>query len=556
MMQAKLLSSLEKCFLDENILTKKPLGRSSMLKNERFSFQACYQRNDNIDAKVIVHLKIESPLEDVIHVTKVQHIPSSFPTYNIRVDDNYLRTTPGLYPDLLEPVRGKDDRLVTDRSLRSLWFEIVPDGKIAPGVYPIKLTFFRPDLTENNIEAELETEIEIIDAELPKQDLIVTHWFYTDCLMQYYGVEAWSEKHWEIIENFMISARSYGQNMILTPLVSPELDTYVGGYRPVTQLLEIEKKGDKYEFDFTRLGRWIDLCDKVGMEYFEICHLYSQWGCKACPQVWVTEDGEYKRVFGWDTEAAGDDYKNFLSQMIPAFLKYMKEDRKGADKRCWFHLSDEPNEKHLEQYKTLSAFLKPLIEGYPMMDALSKYEFYEQGLVDHPIPGTNHIEPFLEHNVPELWTYYCCSQAVDVSNRFFSMPSARNRILGLQLYKYNIYGFLQWGFNFYNNQYSYGTINPFYCSDGEDFVPSGDAYIVYPGTDGKAWSSLRQLVFNEGLQDMRAMKLLEELYGRGKAMEVLEAGIEPITFKKYPKDDEYILSLRRRINDMIKAKVQ
>ncbi len=555
MMRAKIISSLEKCFLDENFLTKKPLGKASMLKNERYSFQVCYDRTDLIDSKIIVHLQVDSPLADVMKITKVQQIPSSMPTYNIRVDDNYLRTEPGLFPDLLEPIR-ENDRLVTDKCLRTLWFEIAPEGKIEAGVYPIKLTFIRPDKEEDNIEAEVETEIEIIDAELPKQELIMTQWFYTDCLMQYYDEDAWSEKHWQIIENFMVSARTYGQNMILTPLLTPELDTYVGGYRPTTQLVDIVKKGDEYEFDFSRLGRWVDLCDKVGFEYFEICHFYSQWGAKACPKVMATVDGEEKRIFGWDTEAAGDDYKNFLTQFIPAFLKYMKEEKNGADKRCWFHLSDEPNEKHLEQYKLLSAFLKPLIKGYPMLDALSKYEFYEQGLVDHPVPGTNHIEPFLENNVPELWTYYCCSQAVDVSNRFFSMPSARTRILGLQLYKFNIFGFLQWGFNFYNNQYSYGTINPFVCSDGEDFVPSGDAHIVYPGTHGQAWSSLRQVVFNEGLQDLRAMKLLEELYGREKAMEVLEAGIEPITFKKYPKDDEYILALRRRINELIKAKVQ
>ena len=554
MLRAKIISSLEKCFLDENFLTKKPLEKASMLKNERYSFQACFDRTELIDSKKIVHLQVDSPLADVIRVTKVQHIPSTMPTYNIRVDDNYLRTKPGLFPDLLEPIR-ENDRLVTDKCLRSLWFEIVPDGKIAPGVYPIKLSFIDADKT-HEVEAEAEFEIEIIDAELPEQELIVTHWFYPDCLQQYYDVEMWSEKHWEIVEKFMISARTYGQTMILTPILSPELDTYVGGYRPSTQLVKIVKDGDRYEFDFTLLGRWVDLCDKVGIKYFEICHLYSQWGCKACPQVWATVDGEEKRIFGWDTEAAGEDYKNFLTQFIPAFLKYMKEEKNGADKRCWFHLSDEPNEAHLEQYKILSDFLKPLIKGYPMIDALSNYAFYEQGLVDHPIPANNHIEPFLEHNVPELWTYYCCGQAVDVSNRFFSMPSARNRILGLQLYKFNIQGFLQWGFNFYNNQYSYGTINPFQCSDGEDFVPSGDAYIVYPGTKGNPWSSLRQVVFNEGLQDLRAMKLLEHLYGREKAMEVLEAGIDPMTFKSYPKDPEYILGLRRRINQMIKEKVQ
>ncbi len=551
MLRAKIISSLEKCFWDETIQSKPALGEISMLKNERYSFQVCYNRTELVSAKVIVHLQVESPLADHIKITKVQQIPSSMPAYKDRKDDNYLRTEPGLFPDLLEPIR-ENDRLVTDNNLRALWFEIAPDGTMEAGVYPIKITFTN---TDGGVEYELSTEVEIIDALLPHQKMIMTHWFYTDCLMQYYNEEAWSERHWQIIENFMRSARTYGQNMILTPLFTPELDTYVGGYRPTTQLVGIVKNGEEYEFDFSKLGRWVDLCDKVGMEYFEICHFYSQWGAKACPKVIATVDGEEKRIFGWDTPATGDEYKNFLTQFIPAFLKYMKEEKNGADKRCWFHLSDEPNEKHLEQYKTLSEFLKPLIAGYPMIDALSKYAFYEQGLVDHPVPGINHIEPFLENNVPELWAYYCCSQCVDTSNRFFSMPGARTRILGLQLYKFNIYGFLQWGFNFYNNQYSYATINPYVCSDGEGFVPSGDAFIVYPAADGTAHSSLRQVLFNEGLQDMRALQLCEELYGKEEVLAVMEDGIDPITFKRYPREADYLLNLRRKINKMIQAKI-
>ena len=82
-------------------------------------------------------------------------------------------------------------------------------------------------------------DTEIINAELPPQNTIFTQWFYADCLMQYYEVETYSEKHWQIIENFMTNARKYGQSMILTPVLSPELDTYVGGYRPSTQLVEI-----------------------------------------------------------------------------------------------------------------------------------------------------------------------------------------------------------------------------------------------------------------------------------------------------------------------------
>jgi len=135
------------------------------------------------------------------------------------------------------------------------------------------------------------------------------------------------------------------------------------------------------------------------------------------------------------------------------------------------------------------------------------------------------------------------------------MPSARTRIIGTQFYKFSIAGFLQWGYNFYNNQNSYATINPFLCSDGEGFAPSGDAYSVYPGKDGQPWPSLRQAVFYDGLQDVRALKLCESLYGRDYTMALLEEGIAPITFKRYPKDAQYLLNLREKLNAAIAAKV-
>ena len=154
--------------------------------------------------------------------------------------------------------------------------------------------------------------------------------------------------------------------------------------------------------------------------------------------------------------------------------------------------------------------------------------------------------------MPDLWTYYCCIQTKKVSNRFIAMPSARNRIIGLQMYKFDIKGFLHWGYNFYNTQYSYRSLNPFTRTDGENFVPSGDAFLVYPAPDGTAYESLRYLVFEEALQDMRAFALCEMLCGREKVIEILEDGIDQITFNKYPHNEEWLLDLRERINQQIK----
>ena len=143
---------------------------------------------------------------------------------------------------------------------------------------------------------------------------------------------------------------------------------------------------------------------------------------------------------------------------------------------------------------------------------------------------------------------------MEVSNRFMAMPSARNRIIGVQLYKFDIIGFLHWGYNFYNSQFSYRHIDPYQVTDADYAFPSGDPFLVYPGPDGAPEESIRQMVFYEALCDLRALRLLESLTSREHVLELIEDGLgEPLTFKVYPKSDAWLLDLRRRGNREIAA---
>ena len=142
-----------------------------------------------------------------------------------------------------------------------------------------------------------------------------------------------------------------------------------------------------------------------------------------------------------------------------------------------------------------------------------------------------------------------------VSNRFFSMPLARTRILGVQLYKFKIQGFLQWGYNFYNTQYSLEHINPYAVTDAGGAFPSGDAFVVYPGKNGKAEESLRLMAMDQAMTDLRALQKLESLAGRDFVMQLIEGELaQPITFKVYPKSAEYLIRLRNRVNEEIAAR--
>lgn len=84
-------------------------------------------------------------------------------------------------------------------------------------------------------------KLEVIGAVLPKQKLIHTEWFHTDCLATHYGVDVSSEEHWRRIDQFVQTAVKFGINMILTPIFTPPIDMVVGGERPTVQLVDVEK---------------------------------------------------------------------------------------------------------------------------------------------------------------------------------------------------------------------------------------------------------------------------------------------------------------------------
>jgi hypothetical protein len=537
------LSSLAKVFADEE-LRDQPVLRGSALANETFSFQIAYRSNQLLKH---ARAKVVSALGSVVSIRTVGLVVCEMPIY-ANHDDNVLRTTPGLYPDPLFPVTDNEGISLVPGQWRSLWVTVSLDGSVKPGTYPITIQF---ESNEGQALGENTFELTVIGASLPAQQLIHTEWFHTDCLSTYYGVEVFSERHWELISSFIKTAVAHGINMILTPLFTPPLDTKIGGERPTVQLIDVRVDGPgKYSFGFDRLKRWVDMCNELGVEYFEFSHLFTQWGAKHAPKIVAqTASGTTEKIFGWETDATGDDYKSFLAQFLPQLVSFIQEH--GLEQRSYFHVSDEPSTQHLESYESASNWLRQFIGEFPMMDALSAYDFYERGLVKRPIPANNHIEPFLENEVEDLWTYYCCSQYQEVSNRFICMPSTRNRILGLQLYKFNIAGFLHWGYNFYYSQYSRYPIDPYRVTDAGHAFPAGDPFVVYPGPDGPI-ESLRLEVFFEALQDLRALQKLEALIGRERVLGLLEEGLDkPITFNVYPQDPQWLLAKRDQINKLI-----
>ncbi len=535
--EIKILSSLAKVFPDR-IYGGEEKGTSAAAGQE-ISFQLAMRRTVSTHySQRDYTVTVDSALAEYITLSRVGYVPSELPAYPDEgwYDDHYLTLESGLFPDPLFPITDGIFR-VAQVKWRSLWVSVRLPDTLAAGVYPITLK-----ITEGEKTEEVTYTLTVKPFSLPAQSLLFTQWFHTDCIADVHNVPIFSEEHWTLIGKYMQMAADHGMNLIYTPVLTPALDTAVGGERPTVQLVGIKKSGARYEFDFEKLERFVRLAQDRGYENFEISHFFTQWGAHFTPKVVAEVDGRQEKIFGWQTPADSPEYADFLRQLVPLLTAKLESLGVPRD-HIFYHVSDEPSFAHLESYRKASETLVALIEGCHHMDALSKLDFYQEKLVELPVVSTSHIDPFLEAKVENLWCYYCCSQAFEVANRFFGMPSSRNRIIGVQLYRYGIKGFLHWGYNFYNAQYSVRKIDPYRETDAGAAFPSGDAFSVYPDGDSVI-PSLRIKVFKNALEDMRLLELLEAKIGRDAVVAAIDriAGMT-LTFRQYPKEDEFFMRL-------------
>lgn len=536
------VSSLEKIRSAAD-LTCGTVRRQRVLAGQRVCWQLCAVTDTGANAA----LSLDAPPEIQAKLFSVKKVNMDVPVTARDLDreEDYLSFEPGLMPDLLVPAADQNHRtFLVPGDVNTLFIRADVPADCKPGSYPVTVTYRISQgfgTAAEKILSETFT-IQVVDHVLPEQSLIYTRWFYADCIADYHQVPVYSQAHWELIDKYIAAAAESGINMLLVPIHTPPLDTAVGIRRTCVQLVDIEKNGEAYTFRFEKFHRFISLCKKHGIRHFEMAHLFSQWGAQFAPNILVAENGVKQYLFGWHVAADSPEYLRFLDQYLPALCAQLEVE--GIAENTYFHISDEPALDAIHRYKAAHDRIRPLIGNCKTLDALSKVEFYDQGLVPCPVTPINRMDPFLERNIPNRWCYYCVDQQKQVSNSFLADPSYRIRVLGFQMYRHNIKGFLQWGYNFYSSPASFYPINPYVTTSADGYFPSGDSFIVYPGPNC-VYPSLRSEVFYDALQDMRICQALEQIIGRDQVVAMIDdAAGYPLTFDHYPRGGTFLENLR------------
>lgn len=254
--------------------------------------------------------------------------------------------------------------------------------------------------------------------------------------------------------------------------------------------------------------------------------------------------GKYSRVVSSMLDS-GVSVKCYL-KALKVFLKEMK-----LEKNIMFHISDEPPIKNISYYENALSIVADELKDYICGDALSEFEFYKKGYTNRPIVAvvSSEIDDFAE-NCDDYWVYYTNGElSENVSNRTIPVPSARNRVIGLQMYVSGAKGFLHWGYNYYYGCLSRGLFNPMINPCGYKQL-AGASYIVYPDITGEALPSLRMKVFYEAINDYGALQLLESLIGKEAVIKFIEKNVGKVNYKYSPTNQE-LFEFRQKLNDEI-----
>ncbi len=408
-----------------------------------------------------------------------------------------LFTVNGLYPD---PIVERETVDISAGETQPVWFTAAIPDNISHGLYEgeAKIT---GQINGLPFEKKIPLRIQVYPVILQETSLWVTNWYSTSSynLELVFGekdIEPYAEKYWDFIRLLAGKMAEYRQNVAL---ISPiRLASY-----------SLNEQKDLI-INFDNFDKTVNIFIEEGVVgRIEGGHIGTREGG------WLSDFVVFVPVVEADTTyfnkmpISADSARQFYSIFFPRLVDHLRE--KGWDDIYMQHLMDEPIPENIETYTEVARFVDKLAPDLKIVEACHSKDL--DNTVDIWVPQLDYAH--LDHGFykeraasgDEIWFYTCLNPKGEYANRFIELPLIKTRILHWINYRYEIPGYLHWGFNFWRGD-PYDETTSIQLESGT-ILPGGDAWIVYPG-EGKLNSSIRLEAMRDGIVDYELLKLLSE----------------------------------------------
>ncbi|MGN8039211.1 DUF4091 domain-containing protein [Chitinophaga sp. 22321] len=513
----------------KRIFPQTPAGTATQLdmmaaRGSRISFQVGFHSNMKDQTHLTCSMENAEVLQPKIRYVGLVPL-HHFTTDVAREEMDGIGYLPGLIPEPLYPLSTVE---VNPFASRSFWITLQVPANISPGIHRYEVVM---KWTKGKAQKEQRLVVNVNASNLvlqPRRNFHVTHWWRGEATSIYYKTQMFDSLWWKYTEAQMKDLMEHGTDVAF---IQNFFEFKTLFKQPCQMLIVNETSSGKYQFDWSVIKRFITMCKKMGYKKFEWAHLWMYWGVKTAMRVYTIKDGKYVLLWDADLPAFSPVYVNFLRQFLPAFHDFLKDENIMAD--SYFHLSDEPAQEHIPNYKEARELLHELAPWMKVMDALSDIRYGKEHLTDIPVPIISSAQEYSKEKIPH-WVYFCTGPRNKWLNRFFDTPLPKIRMSGWLFYHLHAEGFLHWGYNYWHKLDSEEASDPYTDGSAHAYpgIANGDPFVVYPGPDGP-YDSVRWEVFAESLQDYAILQ---------------SAGISPDdpmlsslhSYEDFPRSEEWI----------------
>ena len=480
------------------------------VRNEYESAQFVVTAREKVEVTVITAGKMVGPSKIVprVEVNFLGFVPVKRGTTDTPPEHLAIKAP----ADIPDPLLETRTATVEAGKSQPIWLTVYVPKKAQPGEYKGTI-----DISTSNGPAAVSLAVKVHPVTLPDaRTLYLTNWFSTWKIANAHGLEQWGEAHWKMIEAYARMMADHRQNVVLTQ---------------ITELIkgQEDSKGN-LTFDFSMFDRWVELFTRAGViGTIEGGHFGTRGPWEApdfdalLPEI-KGPDGVVKPKPAF--KVTSEEMRKYLSQFLPALQKHLEE--KGWVDNYIQHLADEPIPQNAESYKKLASYVREYAPKIRIIDASMCTEI--AGSIDIWVPQPPEYEQkeqfFNERRKAgdEVWFYTCLSPKGKYMNRFIDYPLLDTRLLHWVNFKYDMPGYLHWGFNHWQGD-PFTFLEPNW--GGDNFLPPGDSHIVYPGKRGPL-SSIRLEALRDGIEDYELLILLKAKNLK-KAREICDSVVRSLT---------------------------
>ncbi len=385
-----------------------------------------------------------------------------------------VRKAPYRTYDALVPLEG----IVTEASQEVYYVTLCPSESAKSGNNEGIITFVFGEKSISFLVG-----LRVGNKMLPEQTLNVTNWFSFYNMARHHGLSYGSDDHIKMAKQYFDLLRECGNNVFWCTF----------------DLTKAKEENGKITFDFTEPMKRAQFALDNGAKTLEWAPIISR-------PTW--EDPPFL-VWDYRNDTRGP---NVLStggrKYFTAFLSQFNEmlTEKGWRDISIVHVSDEPKELCASDFRILCGIVRKYLPGIKLIDAIEI--FFLQDALDIYVPKNHYFQmnrndfEDLRDDRNEIWFYTCNMPGGRWLNRFIDSPLLNTRLLHWGNYRYNLTGYLHWGFNHLRDGQ-----DPFEETSGNGGLPAGDTHIVYPYGD-KVLRSLRLMQMKCGIQDYEILRAL------------------------------------------------